>query len=102
MPALYKIFDEILVNAADNLVRDPSMDTIRINIDVDHGAVTIWFEGPDFAFPVVHSVLQRGPAGWLSLSLCCEWETDRNNGKGLPIEVHKDPGSPLRVGRCPL
>jgi DNA topoisomerase-2 len=33
VPGLYKIFDEILVNAADNKVRDPSMDTVRVNID---------------------------------------------------------------------
>lgn len=33
VPGLYKIFDEILVNAADNKVRDPSMDTIRVTID---------------------------------------------------------------------
>lgn len=34
VPALYKIFDEILVNAADNKVNDPSMDEIRVVIDV--------------------------------------------------------------------
>jgi DNA gyrase/topoisomerase IV subunit B len=33
VPGLYKIFDEILVNAADNKVRDPSMDTVRVSID---------------------------------------------------------------------
>ena len=33
VPGLYKIFDEILVNAADNKQRDPKMDTIRIDID---------------------------------------------------------------------
>jgi DNA topoisomerase-2 len=33
VPGLYKIFDEILVNAADNKQRDPSMDTLRIEID---------------------------------------------------------------------
>jgi len=33
VPGLYKIFDEILVNAADNKVRDPTMD--RLNVDVD-------------------------------------------------------------------
>jgi len=32
-PGLYKIFDEILVNAADNKQRDPKMDTIKIDID---------------------------------------------------------------------
>lgn len=33
VPGLYKIFDEILVNAADNKQRDPKMDCIKINID---------------------------------------------------------------------
>ena len=33
VPGLYKIFDEILVNAADNKVRDSSMDTLRVDID---------------------------------------------------------------------
>ena len=32
-PGLFKIFDEILVNAADNKVRDPSMDAIKVTID---------------------------------------------------------------------
>lgn len=33
VPGLYKIFDEILVNAADNKQRDPNMDCIKIEID---------------------------------------------------------------------
>ena len=33
VPGLYKIFDEILVNAADNKVRDPTMNTIKVDID---------------------------------------------------------------------
>jgi len=33
VPGLYKIFDEILVNAADNKVRDPKMDAVRVDID---------------------------------------------------------------------
>lgn len=33
VPGLYKIFDEILVNAADNKQRDPNMNKIKINID---------------------------------------------------------------------
>mmetsp|Transcript_29070 Transcript_29070/g.52693 ORF Transcript_29070/g.52693 Transcript_29070/m.52693 type:complete len:2014 (-) Transcript_29070:71-6112(-) len=55
VPALYKIFDEIMVNAADNLVRDPSMDTIKVNFDVAKSSISVW-----------------------------------NNGKGLPLEVHKE------------
>ena len=33
VPGLYKIFDEILVNAADNKVRDPSMDMLKVDIN---------------------------------------------------------------------
>lgn len=33
VPGLYKIFDEILVNAADNKVRDKSMNTIKVDVD---------------------------------------------------------------------
>ncbi len=32
VPGLYKIFDEIMVNAADNKQRDPSMDTIKVEM----------------------------------------------------------------------
>ncbi|PIO69435.1 hypothetical protein TELCIR_08737 [Teladorsagia circumcincta] len=32
-PALLKIFDEILVNAADNKQRDPEMNELRVDID---------------------------------------------------------------------
>eukprot|EP00746_Dinoflagellata_sp_MGD_P162675 gnl/MRDRNA2_/MRDRNA2_90336_c0_seq1.p1 gnl/MRDRNA2_/MRDRNA2_90336_c0~~gnl/MRDRNA2_/MRDRNA2_90336_c0_seq1.p1 ORF type:complete len:1412 (-),score=403.96 gnl/MRDRNA2_/MRDRNA2_90336_c0_seq1:195-4430(-) len=46
VPALYKIFDEILVNAADNLVRDPKgMDTITIDIDKEDNKVSIMNNG---------------------------------------------------------
>jgi len=33
VPSLYKIYDEILVNAADNKQRDPAMDAVRVDID---------------------------------------------------------------------
>ncbi|ORD95150.1 DNA topoisomerase 2 [Enterospora canceri] len=55
VPGLYKIFDEILVNAADNKQRDPAMNYIRVEIDGD------------------------------SVSI-------KNNGKGIPIEIHKKEG----------
>mmetsp|Transcript_86709 Transcript_86709/g.135717 ORF Transcript_86709/g.135717 Transcript_86709/m.135717 type:complete len:1216 (-) Transcript_86709:139-3786(-) len=54
VPALYKIFDEILVNAADNLQRDTSMNTIKVEIDTKQGRIKVY-----------------------------------NNGKGLPIQIHK-------------
>jgi DNA topoisomerase-2 len=31
VPGLYKIFDEILVNAADNKLHDPSVDTVKVS-----------------------------------------------------------------------
>jgi len=55
VPALYKIFDEILVNAADNLQRDTSMSYIKVEIDTKQGRIKV-----------------------------------TNNGKGLPIQIHKE------------
>ncbi|RKP39288.1 DNA topoisomerase [Dimargaris cristalligena] len=54
-PGLYKIFDEILVNAADNKIRDKTMDTIKVVIDQENCFVSVM-----------------------------------NNGKGIPIEIHKN------------
>ena len=55
VPGFYKIFDEILVNAADNKQRDPSMDLIKIEINQESGVISIM-----------------------------------NNGRGIPIEMHKE------------
>ena len=55
VPGLYKIFDEILVNAADNKQRDPRMDTLKIDINAEKNEIKIF-----------------------------------NNGKGIPVEMHKD------------
>ncbi|CAG7833893.1 unnamed protein product, partial [Allacma fusca] len=45
VPGLYKIFDEILVNAADNKQRDSKMDTIKIDIDQEGNTISIWNNG---------------------------------------------------------
>lgn len=61
VPGFYKIVDEILVNAADNKVdrlyagstatettyqiNDPSMDTIRVNIDVEECTISVYNNG---------------------------------------------------------
>lgn len=54
VPGLYKIFDEILVNAADNKQNDKNMGEIRVIVDRESGEISI-----------------------------------RNDGKGIPIEIHK-------------
>ena len=45
VPGLYKIFDEILVNAADNKQRDKNMDAIKITIDREKGQISVWNNG---------------------------------------------------------
>ncbi|KAF2840027.1 type II DNA topoisomerase [Patellaria atrata CBS 101060] len=57
VPGLYKIFDEILVNAADNKQRDKNMDEMKVTVDRETGEITV-----------------------------------RNNGRGIPIEIHEKEG----------
>lgn len=45
VPGLYKIFDEILVNAADNKIRDPKMDTLKVTIDRENNEVSVFNNG---------------------------------------------------------
>ena len=45
VPGLYKIFDEIIVNAADNYQRDTSMDTIKVTIDEENNFISVWNNG---------------------------------------------------------
>ena len=57
VPGLYKIFDEILVNAADNKQRDKNMNELKVWVDAEKGVIAV-----------------------------------RNNGRGIPIEVHDKEG----------
>ncbi|KAG8799233.1 DNA topoisomerase 2, partial [Serendipita sp. 400] len=45
VPGFFKIVDEILVNAADNKVNDESMDTLKVNIDVEKGEISVYNNG---------------------------------------------------------
>ena len=45
VPGLYKIFDEIIVNAADNKQRDPRMNKIDVRIDSGSGVIDVWNNG---------------------------------------------------------
>ncbi|KAK4991478.1 DNA topoisomerase 2 [Elasticomyces elasticus] len=57
VPGLYKIFDEILVNAADNRQRDKNMNEMKVWVDREKGEISV-----------------------------------RNNGRGIPIEIHDKEG----------
>lgn len=59
VPALYKIFDEIVVNAVDNKTRDASMR--RLDVVVDAGSKA------------------NGFSPWISV---------RNDGRGIPVQLH--------------
>lgn len=45
VPGLYKIFDEILVNAADNKQRDPSMDSVKVEINIQQNMISVYNNG---------------------------------------------------------
>lgn len=45
IPGLYKIFDEILVNAGDNYQRDNKMSKIDVTIDESSGMITVLNNG---------------------------------------------------------
>lgn len=45
VPGLYKIFDEILVNAADNKIRDPSMKNLRVEINAAENTISVMNDG---------------------------------------------------------
>ncbi|PVU94194.1 hypothetical protein BB561_002739 [Smittium simulii] len=44
-PGLYKIVDEILVNAADNKIRDNNMEVIKVTIDQEKGEISVYNDG---------------------------------------------------------
>ena len=49
IPGLYKIFDEILVNALDNLQRDPGTNQIDVTLDPKSGRVSVTNTGRGIA-----------------------------------------------------
>lgn len=57
VPGLYKIFDEILVNAADHKQKDPNMNCIKIDIDAENNKIRIWNNGQ--GIPVVQHKEQK-------------------------------------------
>ena len=45
IPGLFKIFDEILVNAADNKQRDPSMSSLRVSFHPTQHSISVYNDG---------------------------------------------------------
>ncbi|XP_065280269.1 DNA topoisomerase 2-alpha-like [Dermacentor albipictus] len=57
VPGLYKIFDEILVNASDNKQRDKNMDCIKIEIHPEQDCISVWNNGQ--GIPVVEHRVEK-------------------------------------------
>ncbi|KHN73174.1 putative DNA topoisomerase 2, partial [Toxocara canis] len=57
VPGLYKIFDEVLVNAADNKQRDPKMSLIKVNINKEKNEISIFNNGK--GIPVVRHKVEN-------------------------------------------
>lgn len=57
VPGLYKIFDEILVNAADNKQRDKNMSCIKVTIDSENNTISVWNNGK--GIPVVEHKVEK-------------------------------------------
>lgn len=45
IPGLFKIFDEVLVNANDHKVRCPELKNIKVSIDSESGKISVWNDG---------------------------------------------------------
>ncbi|KAG8948449.1 DNA topoisomerase 2, partial [Tulasnella sp. 419] len=45
VPGFFKIVDEIMVNAADNKINDPNMDTLKITIDIENNTISVYNNG---------------------------------------------------------
>ena len=48
----YKIFDEIVVNARDQTIRDKTCKTIKLSINKELGTISVWNDGN--GIPVLH------------------------------------------------
>ena len=57
VPGFYKIFDEIIVNAADETKRCNKCNFIKVNIDQDEGIISVWNNG--VGIPVVEHKDQK-------------------------------------------
>ncbi|ARF09433.1 DNA gyrase/topoisomerase IV [Indivirus ILV1] len=56
IPGLYKIFDEILINARDQKIRDKTCTEIRVKINEETGELSIWNNGENGIPVVIHKV----------------------------------------------
>lgn len=59
VPGLYKIFDEILVNAADNKQRDKNMETIKVTVNREKGEISVFNDGRGIPIEIHEASAQK-------------------------------------------
>jgi hypothetical protein len=62
VPGLYKIFDEILVNAADNKQNDPNMKSIKVQVNRETGEISVENDGAGIPIEI-HQVSSHNSRG---------------------------------------
>ena len=76
VPGLYKIFDEILVNAADNKQNDPNMKLIKVVMDREKGEISVENDGS--GIPVeIHEVGLRSSVYHSWILLICQIQKEK-------------------------
>ncbi len=71
VPGLYKIFDEILVNAADNKQRDASMKVIKVVVDRENGQISVENDGAGIPIEIHKVILSNLPSKAISAKTPC-------------------------------
>jgi DNA topoisomerase-2 len=61
VPGLYKIYDEILVNARDHCVRDKTCDEIKVNINQETGEISVFNNGTGVRVEIHSKTQVYGP-----------------------------------------
>ncbi|KAH0450736.1 hypothetical protein IEQ34_021428 [Dendrobium chrysotoxum] len=105
VPELYKIFDEILGNVADNKLRDPSINSLKVDIDAEANCnngdgvpVEIYQEErKSFKYPRLPMIqlhqLDRTKTPWLLANVHAPWyntnDAYQREGEGMRKAVEK-------------
>ncbi|RYG50982.1 hypothetical protein EON67_04265, partial [archaeon] len=92
VPGLYKIFDEILVNAADNFSRDPKgMTQLSVTLDAERNTISVQNNGSYKAPASFHGAHRRAHTH-SHVRTCTHATVSELAGQGVPIVIHKEHG----------
>jgi DNA topoisomerase-2 len=77
VPGLFKIFDGVLVNAADHAQRNPPTKNIRVTIDELAGSISVWNDG--LGIPLKQKYVEKeGTSYWIPEFIFAQLLTSSN------------------------